>query len=101
MSGQTDVSDVDEARDASEWDQTHSQMDDAIGTVVVVSVALVLLLASAVGILYLWAGHDGVTIGGPPAALLAWEDEYRELTGMNDVGSLDGSGVVMCVVDSG
>lgn len=101
MSEQSDISDVDGARDASEWDQSHPQMDDAIGTVVVVGVALILLLASAIGILYLWAGHDGVTIGGPPAALLAWENEYRELTGMNDVGSLDGSGVVMCVVDSG
>ncbi len=77
MSEQSDVSDVDEAQDASEWGQPHPQIDDAIGTVVVVSVALVLLLASAIGILFLWAGHDGVTIGGPPAALLAWENEYR------------------------
>ncbi|SVA39608.1 uncharacterized protein METZ01_LOCUS92462, partial [marine metagenome] len=53
MSEQSDISDVDGARDASEWDQPHPQMDDAIGTVVVVSVALVLLLASAIGILYL------------------------------------------------
>jgi len=101
MGEQYDGLDVNEAGDASEWDQPSPVVDDALGTVLVVSVALVLLLASALGILYLWTESDGTVLGGPPAALLAWEDEYRELTGMNDVGGLDGSGVVMCVVDSG
>ncbi|MDP6662020.1 MAG: S8 family serine peptidase [Candidatus Thalassarchaeaceae archaeon] len=99
MAEQYDDPGLNEAQEASEGGQP--LLDGALGTVIVVSVALVLLLASALGILYLWAESDGVLLGGPPAALLAWEDEYRELTGMNDVGNLDGSGVVMCVVDSG
>ncbi|MBM47769.1 MAG: S8 family serine peptidase [Candidatus Thalassarchaeaceae archaeon] len=101
MGGQDEGLDVNEAQDASEWDHPRLVMDDALGTVIVVSVALVLLLASAIGILYLWTESDGTVLGGPPAALLAWEDEYRELTGMNDAGGLDGRGVVMCIVDSG
>jgi len=84
---------------------THSDTtlltEDAIGAVIAISSALIILLASAIGLLFLWSDGGGITIGGPPAALLAWEDDYRELTGMNAIDGLDGNGVVVCVVDSG
>ncbi|MDP7002582.1 MAG: S8 family serine peptidase [Candidatus Thalassarchaeaceae archaeon] len=75
--------------------------DDAIVPIAVISIALILLLASALGFLYYWNDGEVMAIGGPPAALLAWEDDYRELTGINEIQGLNGAGVVVCVVDSG
>tara|TARA_Y100000588_G_scaffold248554_1_gene263044 strand:- start:5146 stop:6303 length:1158 start_codon:yes stop_codon:yes gene_type:complete len=76
---------------------------DAIGIVVAVCMALLVALASSVAILYIWKGDDGFIIVGPSSALTSWEWEYRELVGANNetVSDLDGSGVVVCVVDSG
>ena len=65
-----------------------------------VSAGLIVLLSVAVVLLWLWAGMEGVNIGGPPSSLLTWEEEYRDLTGLNDVEG-DGTGVVLCIVDSG
>ena len=44
---------------------------------------------------------DEILIGGPPPTLTGWEQSYQELTGFDEVSGLDGSGVVVCVVDSG
>jgi len=78
-----------------------SNPEDAFRLVLAICSTLILLLASGVGLLYLWNGGEGISIGGPPASLLAWEDSYREQTGMNGINDLDGSGVIVCVVDSG
>lgn len=74
---------------------------DAFGTLVAICSALLLLLASSVAVLYIWKGEEGLTLGGPSPALVSWDWEYKEMTGIDDVVDLDGSGVVVCMVDSG
>lgn len=72
----------------------------ALGIVIGVSAAIVVLLSVAVVMLWVWAEMEDVNIGGPPSALLTWENEYRDLTGLDDVHG-DGTGVILCIVDSG
>ena len=74
---------------------------DAFGTLVAICSALLLLLASSLAVLYIWKGEEGLTLGGPSPALVSWDWEYKEMTGIDDVVDLDGSGVVVCMVDSG
>ena len=63
--------------------------------------SLVVLLS--VLIISLWAVYQtaDVTFGGPPSSLELWEDEYREMTGLDRIGGLEGSGVKICIVDTG
>ena len=77
-----------------------AQSKDALGVVIGISAGLIVLLSVAIVMLWVWSGIEGVNIGGPPSALLTWEEEYRDLTGFNAVGG-DGGGVVLCIVDSG
>ncbi len=76
---------------------------DAFGTVLAVTLSLLIVLASSMAILYVWKGEDGFIISGPSTALKSWEWEYRGIIGANNetISGLDGSGVVVCVVDSG
>ena len=76
---------------------------DAFGMVVAVCIGLLVVLASSIALLYAWKGDDGFIIAGPSTALVSWEWEYRELVGANNdsVKVLDGTGVIVCVVDSG
>ena len=37
----------------------------------------------------------------PPQSLVTWEDEYRDITGINEIEGLDGTGISLCIVDSG
>ena len=109
-SSDDDIADVAEAVEAEHtegepvpsFDATDedAQVRDALGIVIGVSAGLIVLLSVAVVLLWLWAGMEGVNIGGPPSSLLTWEEEYRDLTGLNDVEG-DGTGVVLCIVDSG
>ena len=50
--------------------------------------SLVILLS--VLIISLWAVYQtaDVTFGGPPSSLELWEDEYREMTGLDRIGGL-------------
>ena len=77
-----------------------AQSRDALGVVIGISAGLIVLLSVAIMMLWVWSGIEGVNIGGPPSALLTWEEEYRDLTGFNAVGG-DEAGVVLCIVDSG
>ena len=77
-----------------------AQSRDALGVVIGISAGLIVLLSVAIMMLWVWSGIEGVNIGGPPSALLTWEEEYRDLTGFNAVEG-DGGGVVLCIVDSG
>jgi len=74
---------------------------DALGTLVVICSALILFLASSVGLLFLWNDSGSLTPGGPATSLLSWDWQYKEMTGLDDIENLDGDGVVVCVVDSG
>ncbi|MBF92360.1 MAG: hypothetical protein CMB78_01085 [Euryarchaeota archaeon] len=80
-----------------------ARRQDAFGTVLAVTISLLIVLASSMAILYVWKGEDGFIISGPSTALKSWEWEYREIIGANNetISGLDGSGVVVCVVDSG
>ena len=104
-----DVSDVAEAFDAEHSDgvpvqdygsQEESVSKDALGIVIGASAAIIVLLSVAVVMLWVWAEIEDVNIGGPPSALLTWESEYRSLTGLDTVQG-DGTGVILCIVDSG
>ena len=79
-----------------------SKKDDAAGTIVAISLSLLVVVASSIALLYLWKGQD-LVIERPSSALSSWETEYRNLVGANDhsLSGLDGKGVVLCVVDSG
>ena len=72
----------------------------ALGIVIGASAAIIVLLSVAVVMLWVWAEVEDVNIGGPPPALLTWEDEYRGITGLDAVQG-DGTGVILCIVDSG
>ena len=62
---------------------------------------LAFILVASVIFLWLRSVADEILIGGPPPTLTGWEQSYQELTGFDEVSGLDGSGVVVCVVDSG
>ena len=62
-----------------------------------------LITALSISILAFWLLSDENSIfGGPPATLVAWQKDYESMTGMDGIpSSLDGTGVTICVVDSG
>ncbi|MFL2953716.1 MAG: S8 family peptidase [Candidatus Thalassarchaeaceae archaeon] len=62
-----------------------------------------LVTGLSIAILAMWLlSEENAIFGGPPATLLAWQDDYEEMTGIDKVnGNLDGSGVTICIVDSG
>ena len=104
-----DVSDVAEAFETEysegvpipEFDEEERGLSkDALGLVIGASATVIVLLSVAVVLLWVWAEVEDVSIGGPASALLTWEDEYRDLTGLDSVQG-DGTGVVLCIVDSG
>ena len=59
------------------------------------------LLVLSIILLWVWSNANDIILGGPPPTLTGWEESYRDLTGFDEVGGLDGSGVIVCVVDSG
>ena len=77
--------------------------NSALGSLVAIVMSLLVILASSITLVYIWKGEDGFVISGPSPVLLSWQWEYREIVGMNNdsISDLDGSGVVVCVVDSG
>ena len=75
--------------------------NSSLNLLIKVTSSLVVLLS--VLIISLWAVYQtaDVTFGGPPSSLELWEDEYREMTGLDRVDGFEGSGVKICVVDTG
>ena len=65
-----------------------------------ISAGLIVLLSLAIAGLWIISEAADIQIGGPPSALLTWENEYRDMTGVDAVSG-EGFGVVLCVVDSG
>ena len=80
--------------------ESESGQDGVLKLVIGISAGLIVLLSLAIAGLWIISEAANITIGGPPSALLTWEDEYRDMTGVDAVSG-DGSGVVLCVVDSG
>ena len=62
-----------------------------------------LVTGLSIAILAMWLlSEDNAIFGGPPATLLAWQDDYERMTAIDKLdGDLDGSGVTICIVDSG
>ena len=75
--------------------------NSAFAIVVGISLTILIFFTISVIILWAWAVVDDITLGGPPQALLTWEDEFKEITGIENVADLDGTGVRLCIVDSG
>ena len=62
---------------------------------------LVIFLSASIILLWITYQSADITFGGPPQSLQLWEDQYREMTGLDDVTGLDGSGIGICIVDTG
>ncbi|MAZ23954.1 MAG: hypothetical protein CMB22_04005 [Euryarchaeota archaeon] len=74
---------------------------DALPWVMGIVSGLVIFLSILIIGLWAWAQIEDVQLGGPPSSLLTWEDQYREMTGLDEISEFDGSGVELCVVDTG
>ncbi len=75
--------------------------DDSLLMVSAIVTVLIAILLLSVSLIYLWPGIGNISASGPSAALVIWENEYREITGLNEIQNLDGKGVILCIVDSG
>lgn len=84
---------------ADESDEAH--FGDAFTWLIGIVSGLISVLAILVLFLWLWAGANDIILGGPPPTLTGWQESYRDLTGFDEVTGLDGSGVRVCIVDSG
>ena len=80
--------------------ESENRQDGALKLVIGISAALIVLLSIAIAVLWIISRAADIQIGGPSSALLTWEDEYRDMTGIDAVSG-DGTGVVLCMVDSG
>ena len=76
--------------------------EDVFKLLVGFSVTLVSVFVVAVILLWLFFTMNGEAFGfSPPQSLVTWEDEYRDMTGINEIEGLDGTGISLCIVDSG
>ncbi len=96
MSGETIITNED-SNEVVEQNTNNSALPWLISSVT----TLAFILVASVIFLWLRSVADEILIGGPPPTLTGWEQSYQELTGFDEVSGLDGSGVVVCVVDSG
>ena len=96
---------IEEVIDAFDNDLDKAELDsnfsDAFPWVVGIVSGLVTFLSILILILWIWSEANGGLIGGPAPTLTGWEESYRDLTGLDEIEGLDGTGVVVCVVDSG
>ena len=76
--------------------------EDVFKLLVGFSVTLVSAFVLAVVLLWLFITMNGGAFGfSPPQSLVTWEDEYKDMTGINSIEGLDGTGISLCIVDSG
>jgi len=76
--------------------------EDVFKLLVGFSITLVSGFVVAVILLWLFFTMNGEAFGfSPPQSLITWEDEYRDMTGLNEIEGLDGTGISLCIVDSG
>ena len=76
--------------------------EDVFKLLVGFSVTLVSVFVLAVVLLWLFITMNGGAFGfSPPQSLVTWEDEYKDMTGVNNIEGLDGTGISLCIVDSG
>jgi subtilisin family serine protease len=75
--------------------------DDSFLIMTAIVTILIALLLISISLVYLFPGIGNISSAGPSGALITWENEYREITGLNEIQNLDGTGVILCIVDSG
>lgn len=68
--------------------------------VTTVSVGLILIISSSIAYWLIQVINQEV-LSRPHPDYLDWQDEFRTISGLDNVTGLDGSGVRTCVVDSG
>ncbi|MDC1419705.1 S8 family serine peptidase [Euryarchaeota archaeon] len=88
-------------KDVIRGSQYEKDDDSAVYFISIAVTLLISFLLISVSFLYLWPSIEEISSQGPSGALIIWEDEYREITGINNVEYLDGSGITLCIVDSG
>ena len=79
---------------------TNNHDDSFLMMSAIVTILIALLLIS-ISLVYLFPGIGNISSAGPSGALITWENDYREITGLNEVQNLNGAGVILCIVDSG
>lgn len=68
--------------------------------VTTVAVGLILVISSSIAY-YLIQVVNREVLSKPHPDYLVWQDDFRTLTGLDNVNGLDGSGVRTCIVDTG
>ena len=87
----------------SESGLTDDEFDNSKTIDILIKVISGLVFFLSISVILLWATYQSanLTFGGPPQSLTLWEEQYREMTGLDDLNGLDGSGSGVCIVDTG
>ena len=87
----------------SESGLTDDEFDNSKTIDILIKVISGLVFFLSISVILLWATYQSanLTFGGPPQSLTLWEKQYREMTGLDDLNGLDGSGTGVCIVDTG
>ena len=87
----------------SESGLTDDEFDNSKTIDFLIKVISGLVFFLSISVILLWATYQSanLTFGGPPQSLTLWEEQYREMTGLDDLNGLDGSGTGVCIVDTG
>lgn len=87
----------------SESGLTDDEFDNSKTIDILIKVISGLVFFLSISVILLWATYQSanLTFGGPPQSLTLWEEQYREMTGLDDLNGLDGSGTGVCIVDTG
>ena len=87
----------------SESGLTDDEFDNSKTIDILIKVISGLVFFLSISVILLWATYQSanLTFGGPPQSLTLWEEQYREMTGLDNLNGLDGSGTGVCIVDTG
>ena len=87
----------------SESGLTDDEFDNSKTIDILIKVISGLVFFLSISVILLWATYQSanLTFGGPPQSLTLWEEQYREMTGLDVLNGLDGSGTGVCIVDTG
>ena len=87
----------------SESGLTDDEFDNSKTIDILIKVISGLVFFLSISVILLWATYQSanLTFGGPPQSLTLWEEQYREMTGLDELNGLDGSGTGVCIVDTG
>jgi len=93
---------IEEAQPAEQMSDSSMLEQDLLLLRRITSISIIIALIAATWWSISWyldAAESGLF--GPPSSLMDLEEDYDTLVQLDDVGTLDGSGVIVCIVDSG